>query len=58
MNLNTVKTERKEKYKCFKCKKTDYIRRFCKTKTVKVLNLEESENNELLTLKKSQKKKF
>ena len=50
--------------KCFKCRKKDYIQRFCKEKkrkeTVKISSLEEedSENNELLTIKKSQKKEF
>ena len=54
MNLNVLKTDKKEKRKCFKYEKSEHIRRFCKKKeTVKVLNLEDLKNDELLMLKKS-----
>ena len=60
MKLDTVKSgkEIKKKCKCFKCEKPEYIRRFCRSKAMKVLNLKKLKNDELLILKESQKKEL
>ena len=56
MNLNAIKT--KKTYKCFKCKKPDYIQRFCRNKTIKVTDISDLEKEGLLTSEKSQKKEL
>ena len=60
MDLDALKTDKKERQRCFKCSKSSHIRRFCKgkKKAVKILNLEDLKNNELLTLKESQKEEL
>ena len=60
MNLDALRTNEKKKQKCFKYNKSGHIRRFCKSKekTVKILNLEDLENDKLLMLKKSQKEEL
>ena len=56
MNLNVLRI--KDNRKCFKYKKSNYIHRFYRNKTIKVANVSDSENKSLLTLKKSQKKEL
>ena len=55
----TEEKKRKNIHKCFKYDKLKHICRFCKSKITEVLNpKEKSENNELLTSEKSQKKEL
>ena len=61
MKLNAAeKKKRKDIHKYFKCRKSEHICRFYKSKKItEVLNLKnKSENDELLTSERSQKKKL
>ena len=56
MNLNAVKI--REIQKCFKCRKPEYIQRFCRNRAMKVVNVSDSENEGFLTSEKDQKEKL
>ena len=56
MNLNAVKI--REIQKCFKCEKFDYIRRFYRNRAIKVVNVSDSENEDLLTSEENQKEEL
>ena len=61
MNLNIIKANKdnqKERYKYFKCRKFRHIRRFCRSKMMEISNLKKLKNDELLTLRESQKKEL
>ena len=56
MNLDVIKT--KETCKCFKCGKPEYIQRFCRNKDMKIVNVSDLKNEDLLTSEKSQKEEL
>ena len=51
MNLDVIKIKEAQKY--FKCEKISYIRRFCRNKAMKVVNVLDLKNEDLLTSEKS-----